>query len=87
MKEMILQTVADKGPQNVQDIVDMLESVPVAIGKGRHIIFHFCYLSHRSVWIILHAFVKTLLNHFYSIVQAGLEIQTALRGHRAFDHS
>lgn len=33
VKEMILQTVADKGPQNVQDIADMLESVPIAVGK------------------------------------------------------
>ena len=68
MKEMILQTVADKGPQNVQDIADMLESVPVAIGEGRQTYyFYFCRLSYRIGLLGLHVFVKILLNHFYSI--------------------
>jgi hypothetical protein len=32
VEAVILRTVADKGPQNVQDITDMLENVPAAIG-------------------------------------------------------
>jgi hypothetical protein len=35
VEEMILRTVADKGPQNVQDISDMLENVPAAIGDNK----------------------------------------------------
>jgi hypothetical protein len=34
VEEVILRTVADKGPQNVQDITDMLENVPAAIGDN-----------------------------------------------------
>lgn len=35
VEEAILRTVADKGPQNVQDITDMLENVPAAIGNNK----------------------------------------------------
>lgn len=55
MKDMILQTVADKGPQNVQDIADMLESVPVAIGKD--IPFRcLSYVSSRITYLIKNSF-------------------------------
>lgn len=38
VEEVILRTVADKGPQNVQDITDMLENVPAAIGDHKLIL-------------------------------------------------